>query len=192
MWGDWGDVKKGYAGSARMSIFIIAEICRGGVYCLWRNLVGWRAMTDEEGFQSHLDAYPDDHVCRLAFADWLQDRGDERAEGYRALGLLQVYPNEFGDWLDSGKRFYCYHNGTVRGSGVPLQDWHVLPQDWLDLTQDEEYRMMDRKFYHPTEGTALSSCIAESRRFLEDAAALAFLKLPVARRAELLAQPVLV
>ena len=37
-------------------------------------------MTTEDDFQQALDANPDDHHTRLVFADWLQERGDPRAE----------------------------------------------------------------------------------------------------------------
>jgi uncharacterized protein (TIGR02996 family) len=47
-------------------------------------------VTTEEDFQNALDANPKDWQTRLVFADWLQERGDERAEGYPALGLMQL------------------------------------------------------------------------------------------------------
>ena len=49
-------------------------------------------MTTEEDFQKALDANPDDWQTRLVFADWLQDRDDPRADGYRALAVLRVAP----------------------------------------------------------------------------------------------------
>lgn len=55
-------------------------------------------MTTEDAWQAALDANPYDHVCRLAFADWLEERGDPRAAGYRELGRLQMCPHK-GDWF---------------------------------------------------------------------------------------------
>ena len=49
-------------------------------------------MTTEDDFHRALDANPDDWQTRLVFADWLDDRGDPRAEGYRALGHLRLCP----------------------------------------------------------------------------------------------------
>lgn len=43
-------------------------------------------MTTEDDFQRMLDENPGDHTTRLVFADWLDERGDPRAAGYRALG----------------------------------------------------------------------------------------------------------
>ena len=43
-------------------------------------------MTTEDDFQAALDANPNDWQTRLVFADWLDERGDVRASGYRALG----------------------------------------------------------------------------------------------------------
>lgn len=49
-------------------------------------------MTTESDFQQLLDADPTDWQTRLIFADWLQERNDIRAAGYRALGRLRLYP----------------------------------------------------------------------------------------------------
>lgn len=49
-------------------------------------------MTTEDDFQNAIDASPDDWNARLVFADWLQEQGDPRAEGYRALGALKWCP----------------------------------------------------------------------------------------------------
>src|SRR5262249_13386737 len=53
----------------------------------WRTVV-----TTEDDFQNALDAQPGDWQTRLVFADWLQDRSDPRAEGYRALGMNRIVP----------------------------------------------------------------------------------------------------
>src|SRR4051812_5929885 len=49
-------------------------------------------MTTEDDFNRRLDAHPEDWQTRLVFADWLDERGDVRAEGYRVLGDLRVSP----------------------------------------------------------------------------------------------------
>jgi uncharacterized protein (TIGR02996 family) len=133
-------------------------------------------MTTEDDFHAILDANPDDHHTRLVFADWLQDRGDARAEGYRALGVLEKYPSVTG-------RF-----STFGGSDHPYRfdvDWmlfnkmYLLPYDW--------FRLMP---YDPLEDWKHGNLVVwrrlATRRKLEDAATLAFAKLPESRRRELL------
>lgn len=57
-------------------------------------------MTEEDAFQSALDSNPDDATTRLVFADWLDERGDPRASGYRALGRYGRSPCI--DWAPPG------------------------------------------------------------------------------------------
>lgn len=45
-------------------------------------------MTTEEDFQRALDADPENGGLRMVFADYLDEQGDPRGPGYRALGLL--------------------------------------------------------------------------------------------------------
>lgn len=60
-------------------------------------------MITEADFQAALDADPGDSLCRLAFADWLEEQGDPRAAGYRALGESKRMPEKAawrpGTWL---------------------------------------------------------------------------------------------
>lgn len=78
-------------------------------------------MNDEAGFQAHLDAHPGDHTARLVFADWLQERGDHRAEGYRAMGRLRKWPQkDEGGWRFFNQQHY------PDGSRP-----HTIPQDWF-------------------------------------------------------------
>lgn len=132
-------------------------------------------MTTEDDFQNTLDATPDAHHVRLVFADWLQDRGDKRAEGYRALGVLRRIPfgsrrrdvlTRYGEWY---AEFY-----DAEGFD-PQSD---LPTDW--------FRRLRGKPAWSTRGKKGWA----TRREAEDAAATAFAKLSAARRAELL-NPVL-
>ncbi|QEL17433.1 TIGR02996 domain-containing protein [Limnoglobus roseus] len=48
-------------------------------------------MTDEDAFQTALDANPADHSTRLSFAQFLDERSDPRGPGYRAMGRLTLY-----------------------------------------------------------------------------------------------------
>ena len=67
-------------------------------------------MTTEDDFQAALDADPENWQTRLVFADWLQERGDPRAEGYRALGVLRRRPFRWGTRTPT-RRGWSYHSG---------------------------------------------------------------------------------
>jgi uncharacterized protein (TIGR02996 family) len=70
-------------------------------------------VTTEDDFQSALDIDPQDWQTRQVFADWLQDRNDPRAEGYRTLGAGHKCPhNVTGVWSWSDVR---------AGHGSPAQ-----------------------------------------------------------------------
>lgn len=128
----------------------------------------------EEGFWAALEADPSDFTTRLVFSDWLQDRGDERAEGFRALAEGRYRPKTT-DW---------YHTYFGRASNCHVAMWKrdgdrvihaLLPDDWWEeivgdpnLHQDEWWKYW------------------RTAREAENAAALAFTKLPAERRAELL------
>lgn len=126
-------------------------------------------MTTEDDFQRALDLHPDDHHTRLVFADWLDERGDVRAAGYRALGVLCKYPAT----PSGGDGRWKWHRAN---HGMPhLYPWW-LPNEWCDA------------FY--ADWSVYGYVWHDSRRQAEDAAALAFAKLPADRRQELLAGPV--
>jgi uncharacterized protein (TIGR02996 family) len=124
-------------------------------------------VTTEDDFSRALDATPDDWQTRLVFADWLEERGDERAEGYRALGRNRHVP-----WHDGGYPGFCHPRNTFYGR------WS-LPGDWYDVLSEK-----------PEDGAVIVGQWwrqYRSRRESEDAAARAFAKLPPDRRAQLLA-----
>lgn len=125
-------------------------------------------MTTEDDFQAALDLHPDDWQTRLVFADWLEERGDPRAEGYRALGHEQAYP--IFDVRDGATVWF---RKSSHGGAWPNHCY--LEDDWMDR--------MAEVFHHWINYW--------TRREAEDAAARAFAKLPESRRAELLQQPVL-
>ena len=122
-------------------------------------------------FQKLLDKAPNDHATRLVFADWLQERDDPRAEGYRALArcgfvLCDRYGNPPTKFipLECSRIFY--------GPVVACEDY-VFPMDWYKLL--------------PGADPENASCVVFSnRRAAEDCAALAFANLPAARREQLL------
>jgi uncharacterized protein (TIGR02996 family) len=120
-------------------------------------------VTTEDDFQRALDARPDDWQTRLVFADWLEERDDPRAEGYRAMGLIGIRPTgDRGGW-------------SWAQVGPPTPSPHHLPNDWF-------YAL------HNTGGAGLYPATCPTRRAAEDAAALAFATLPPILKAELLAR----
>lgn len=125
-------------------------------------------MSDEEAFQAALDANPDDHTTRLVFADWLQERGDLRAEGYRALGATQKYP-----FIRRQGNFKPGSAGWTRTSNRSMPRCYRLAEDWWRLVGSS----VDRNAYF---------VFHSNRRQSEDAAALAFSHLSAKRRATLL------
>lgn len=151
-------------------------------------------MTTEDDFQAALDANPKSWQTRLVFADWLQERGDERAEGYRALGALRKRPhcvrskrhrgtsvdgcwffhNDDPDAVDKGRSLQALHGDVAKG-------WNGLPPDWM---RAGEVLLADRT---PHAANHQWMGHRKARREVEDFAALAFATLPAARRAELLA-----
>jgi uncharacterized protein (TIGR02996 family) len=131
-------------------------------------------LTTEDDFQQKLDEHPNDWQTRLVFADWLEEHGDPRAEGYRALGacryvLCDYYPGKRPQYLPHQRSsIFCEEGGIGKDCD------YRLPSDW--------YKKLLRRGYKSTD-----TCIPfENRRAAEDAAALAFTKLSAKRRAELL------
>ena len=131
-------------------------------------------MTTEDDFQAALDANPEDHQTRLVFADWLQERGDVRAEGYRALGVLRLWPLEY---QDDGPA-WSFHNGFGRYQSEDVPKHHALPKPWFEAAKMHN---KVRLWMHPPDTNL------RTRHEAEDVAALAFSKLPPESRAELLA-----
>lgn len=169
-------------------------------------------MSDEAAFLAAIFAEPDDDTVRLVFADWLEERAgavacpacsgaglrlanvgpdgrwvpcptcrgaefvpDTRAEGYRSLARLRRKPHFRGATLHNYPHNYLYgrtDNGIHHCRDTLLC---LLPPDWFEAVAPLARSSWDWW----AEWSA--------RRAAEDAAALAFAKLPAARRAELLA-----
>ena len=122
-------------------------------------------MTTEDDFQAALDADPNDWQTRLVFADWLDERGDPRGPGYRALGAMRNAPDHF----DDGGHAWTWWKGS---HGLCRREY--LSADWWELlTGGEEDSETTREYL--------------TRRAADDAAARAFAKLSPGRRARLVA-----
>jgi uncharacterized protein (TIGR02996 family) len=135
-------------------------------------------VTSEEDFQRALDEHPDDFQTRLVFADWLQERGDPRAEGYRALGVLRLHPASVQMAVGEFKGTTVWVFGNIRHKGPDrTKIAHALVSlDW---------------FRNTDAGPAGDAWWVRylSRSSAEDAAALAFSRLSARRRTILLAGP---
>jgi uncharacterized protein (TIGR02996 family) len=127
-------------------------------------------VTTEDDFRRALDAHPEDWQTMLVFADWLEERGDVRADGYRALGALRFVPR------DEPSPVYLY--GVWSAAARTSSRVYTLPTDWFGLIGGD-YRP------YPPHGDAKSKDFRNPSA-LFDAAALAFARLPDAHRAELL------
>ncbi len=136
-------------------------------------------MSDEDAFQSHLDAHPGDHTARLVFADWLQDRDDPRAEGYRAMGARgrQAVQDPPATVISSSRGPVLEWRLYRDDSGVIPKGPDDLPPDWFALISR----------VGATNAAGNLGLRWATRRAAEDEAALAFALLPAERRAELLA-----
>ena len=137
-------------------------------------------MTTEDDFQIAIDAHPEDWQTRLVFADWLDERNDPRAEGYRALVAIgrRSLPCQMTPGASTpGPINFLF--GSARLSSVSLRSRYelcLIPPDWLKLLPGALYapRPANKWRHYAT------------RREAEDAAAIAFGILSPTRRAKLL------
>jgi uncharacterized protein (TIGR02996 family) len=144
-------------------------------------------MTGEDDFQAMLDANPDDHDTRKIFGDFLEERGDPRGPGYRALGALRLCPgHERNDapWGEAYPENDDEHGGCwswwhlakpddLGAANIPWFDWYDLISDRHHYEYGDEPRCGSKDFW--------------TRRQAEDDIARAFSKLPAERQRELLA-----
>lgn len=128
-------------------------------------------MTEQERvFQAMLDADPGDWQTRLVLADYLDEIGDPRAAGYRALGLLRRMPQ-------GPKEIWRFMWSSSARNRVTADRW-VIPADWyatISKILPNQKPPREQQEYN------------ESRRSAEDKLARGFLRLPAARRERLLA-----
>lgn len=107
-------------------------------------------MTETEAaFQRALDENPADSFTREVLADYLDDIGDPRAAGYRALGKLGVWPKDDG---------HDYHGRWWFLSPGKRQNPHCVTEAWNKAICKLPGHMWE----------------APTRREVEDAAALVF------------------
>lgn len=127
-------------------------------------------MTTEDDFQTALDAHPEDWNTRLVFADWLQDRGDPRSTGYRAIAVQRLRPLSGTIYKRSACWWHCKPDDTFH---------NIIPRDWFALLPAGQGNNVFWPLVTETRGV-------KSRRECEDALARAFAQLPDDRQAALL------
>jgi uncharacterized protein (TIGR02996 family) len=130
-------------------------------------------LTTEDDFHRAIDANPEDWQTRQVFADWLDDRSDPRAAGYRAIATRQRRPLRSHSKDREACWWHCPPKDTVK-------DTHNdVPSDWFALLPPG---VGNRSFWPVHTGTGGFL----TRRECEDALARAFSRLPAERQTELL------
>lgn len=126
-------------------------------------------MNDEAAFQDYLDAHPDDWHARMVFADWLDDRGDARAAGYREMGRCKLWafcpdPIHYPSW--------CYWASEAVAVMYPdTYTRHALPAVWFAAV---DLRGRGNQFIPEAVNLECGGMDEYPRRRVEDAAAVAY------------------
>ena len=140
-------------------------------------------MTTEDDFRAALAARPDDHQTRLVFADWLDERGDRRAAGYRAMGTLRVRPNIIRVSSPNYPPLRKHPDACQWGAADntesmyltdPEYSFALIPRAWFDLVATAPFMQGKEDINR----TATYWRVFPTTREAEDAAALAFAALP--------------
>lgn len=140
---------------------------------------------------------PDDFTLRGIYADLLDDRGDPRAAGFRAIGMIRSSPCAYTVDKDDITKVVSWEvagPGEPEKAGVwfasapteyPISQVFDLPMDWLlllELTDPESTVEVPNGITQETRWTL----DYPSTLFAEDHAALTFFKLPTERQEQLL------
>lgn len=130
---------------------------------------------EEEDFQRQLDEEGyEARDTRLVFADWLQDRNDPRAEGYRILAAQGIYSNHYSCEVPYSRTWRCVDPceespRLLMPHQIPAVVGDVLPQPYTQSTENVIFKTY------------------ASRRLAEDSFALALASLTPEQRAEVAA-----
>lgn len=136
-------------------------------------------MTTEDDFQNELDRRPTNYTLRTIFADWLDDHGDPRGPGYRALGVLKLRPSfrpalpydaAYDDmpslWTPDKHGSFEWWIGRIASETTNRRFYPILP--WFGLLSG-----VSGGYVYANEGEVRSRDYW-TRREAEDAAATAF------------------
>jgi uncharacterized protein (TIGR02996 family) len=104
-------------------------------------------MDDDRPFLRAILADPDDAALRLVYADWLEERGDERAEFLRLEARLVELPATAPSYLKLNDRFHELHerldaNWLALLDCTPIDKCQIrfrfqCPKRWEKLTPTE-------------------------------------------------------
>ena len=158
-------------------------------------------MTTLDALHAALDATPGDALCRLAIADYLDENGLPGGPGYRALGTLDLAPRYFTHRSVpveyTGRYGFSKHPTHTTPGAFYADSWEW----WIFVPYEPAYdrrrkyglvsvwlALVDGRIWgNPKERVSVDF---GTRRAAEDAAAVAFTRLPPARQAALLAEAV--
>ncbi|QEL19073.1 hypothetical protein [Limnoglobus roseus] len=118
----------------------------------------------EEAYQQHLDAHPDDHAVRVAFADFLAT--DPRGAGHRALALLKKFARRCDGDPEESRTFFSARN-------VVWTSPRALPETWFKSLAEKARGVEGFSFGKNAFGDC-DSVTGASRRGVEDFAARVF------------------
>lgn len=135
-------------------------------------------------------AEPGNFLLRAVYADLLDERGDPRAAGYRAIGMCQLSPAEYTVDPDDITKVTSWGPSktgtwfTSAPTDYPIHQAFDLPHDWfeaLGLVDPESVTSVPNGIIQETRWTPEYPTTLDA----EDHAALAFLKLPAERQEQL-------
>lgn len=115
----------------------------------------------------------------MVFADWLDEQGDPRGPGYRALGKLKRRAYRYGEsgvTAMSQPEHFVGRELNRKHYHDPVHDFARFPEDWYTTIPNSRQDIYWTQF--------------PSRREAENAIALGFAQLPPERQQELLQDPV--
>lgn len=141
-------------------------------------------MTEEECFMSAIESNPLDSINWLVYADWLEDRQEQRSGGIRAMGSLGKYPQKFihKEYLKPDIEYWSFW-WLQYTCLAPIGEEHSwLPEQWFA-------RMVDRgPWWGQRPGSDRSFASPQcSFREATEYAILAFNEIPPAVRETILA-----
>lgn len=140
-------------------------------------------MSDEDAFQAKIDENPEDGLPRLVFADWLEERGDPRAEGYRAMVAIGWVPYFLSDPNEDGLRdeWSC---GNYPSPADRNGDKSTLPQSWWAEVQAMHVESAPYQIMYTYGRDQFASWA--SRAEMENIVATAFVDLPPPEKSKIL------
>jgi uncharacterized protein (TIGR02996 family) len=136
-------------------------------------------VTSERDFYAAMDAEPENIDIRGIFADWLDERNDPLAAGWRALWV-----GGYTAWWLRGSKCWAFYSDDSPDINIGSSARFIIPASWHWLvvtTRHVRRTIPDRGLIYTPEDNP-----RYGPRVLLKALAVAFTKLPAERQAELL------